>query len=149
MGKHNITHGQCGTPLYWAWVHMKARCARHPLYRNVNVDPRWATFEGFLAFPPRGEFKQGMNLARFGDVGDYSPENCRWLTRAANAREAMEPRMILMPDGRFADDVAAANGIHCSTWHNRVRRGWDIYDAATTPAANQGRNLPKRTEKRT
>jgi hypothetical protein len=144
MPQHSRTHGQYGTPLYWAWTRMKARCAHHHRYVAVSVDPRWLTFEGFAANPPAGEFRPGMHLARFGDAGDYSPENCRWLTREANSREAIEPRMMLLPDGRRADDVARANGIHCGTWHARVKRGWDVQRAVTTPAKNKGKNRPLR-----
>lgn len=84
-------------PQYMNWEAMRARVrpsywVKHPGYAGVAIDPRWATFPGFLAEPPAGEWAPGRVVARTGDTGDYSPENTRWATKAENAREACELR---------------------------------------------------------
>ena len=120
---------------------MRTRCtavyqAKRPSYAGVRCDPRWATFEGFLANQPAGRpFEPGLVLARLGDTGDYTPENTRWATKAENSREMNEvSRMARLPDGRFAADVARENGVSTALLAERVRRyGWDIMDAATRP----------------
>ncbi len=104
------------------------------------MDPRWKTFEGFLAQPPGGEWFPGAALCRNGDVGDYSPENARWDTRSANSREAAERRMTVLPDGRLAFDIAKAHGIRQSTYRMRVSLlGWDLERAVTTPVQRHRR----------
>jgi hypothetical protein len=77
-------------PLWKSWRTMIWRCGnpKVPKYAQVKVDERWMTWEGFLANQPAGRpWEEGLHLCRFGDVGDYSPENTRWDTAQANARE--------------------------------------------------------------
>lgn len=128
--------------IYKSWTGMRARCHSpsfkvQPSYANVKCDPRWETFQGFLDHPPAGSYEPGLVLARTGDVGDYSPENCRWATRSENTREMVERRMLKLPDGRFANDVAKSNGITSSRWTSRVRAGWPLLLAVTRPPGQQ------------
>jgi hypothetical protein len=81
---------------YRSWDRMIQRCTNP---RNISwkyyggrvppvaVCERWLTFENFLA--DMGERPKGTTLGRFGDVGDYEPSNCKWMTpeeQAANRR---------------------------------------------------------------
>jgi hypothetical protein len=88
-------HGMAKTPLYKAWENMRQRVTNarvYPTYVNVGCDERWLTFQGFLDNQPAGRpFEPGLCLSRFGDEGDYSPENTRWLTRSENCREQKRP----------------------------------------------------------
>jgi hypothetical protein len=101
-----------------------------PSYASVARDPAWDTFAGFCADMAASWF-EGAVLARFGDKGDYTPTNARWVTKSENAREGNEPRMLRMPDGRLAADVARANGIGRSAFAMRIHYGWSVDDAAT------------------
>lgn len=138
-GNHR-THGLTDTPIYKVYGAMRLRTngnfVRRPNYADVRHDPRWDTFEGFLANPPAGEYEVGKVLARYGDTGDYTPENCRWATKSENSREANETRggyMNVLPDGRYAVDVAREHGISIKRYVSRVRRGWSLLDACTLP----------------
>ena len=45
----------------------------------VRICSRWLnSFENFLA--DMGERPEGTTLGRFGDIGNYEPENCAWQT---------------------------------------------------------------------
>lgn len=105
------------------------------LDNDGRLGDEWATFEGFLANQPRGRsFRPGLVLARFNDVGSYSPSNCYWATKDENARDLIEHTAHRMSDGRIAVDVARSNGIGRSTFQQRVGTyGWSVDDAATTP----------------
>jgi len=135
--KRETTHGMRGTKIYSAWIGMRTRCSpghqeRYPSYAGITHCAEWATFEGFLAHPPPGEFIDGVTvLGRIGDVGDYSPSNTRWITKGENAREANLKYFI---DGVPAIDIARANGISVSMFGSRIRRGWTPEDSATRPA---------------
>jgi len=47
---------------------------------GVTVCDRWLMFETFLE--DMGERPLGTTLGRFGDVDNYEPGNCKWMTPA-------------------------------------------------------------------
>ena len=74
--------------LRFRWHGMRKRVMYYPSYKGVQIDPRWDTFQGFVDNPPAGRpYERGLCLCRTGDEGDYTPENCRWDTKANNVRE--------------------------------------------------------------
>lgn len=123
------THGASKTPLYRTWVEMKKRCGdkfqlRYPSYKGIKCCELWQTFEGFRDNQPAGlSHKKGVHLARTDDIGDYYPENCRYATTSENAYDVNIRKMIKLPDGRFAKDVAKELGISHIALLNRIRRG--------------------------
>lgn len=94
MKRGPVTHGMSSSPIYSCWKNMRYRVSRSPRYANVNCDPRWVTFQGFLDNQPTTgrPYAPGLVLARFGDTGDYSPENTRWATKSENAQEMIAAR---------------------------------------------------------
>lgn len=91
--QRRTTHGMSTEPIYACWCNMKQRSSGHYIrgYRGVGRDARWDRFETFLADMGPTYFA-GAVLARFGDTGDYTPMNCRWLTAAENNAEAARVR---------------------------------------------------------
>lgn len=86
----NTRHGAATragrTPAYHTWQHVISRCTnpnsdRWRWYgaKGVRVCERWKVFENFLS--DMGERPLGTTLGRFGDVGDYEPKNCAWMTK--------------------------------------------------------------------
>jgi hypothetical protein len=74
-------------PEYKVWSGLNQRCTNpnNPRYKyyggaGVMVCERWRSFENFLA--DMGPRPQGTSLGRFGDVGNYEPGNCEWMTPA-------------------------------------------------------------------
>jgi len=58
--------------------------------KGIEVCPRWRSgpseaFFNFLA--DMGEKSSGQSVGRFGDVGNYCPENCKWMTSAEQGAE--------------------------------------------------------------
>ena len=147
-GKHpGSTHGMTGTPIFHSWCAMRQRTdpkywlTNYPEYEGVHCCEEWKTFQGFMANQPPGRpHEDGLVLARFGDAGNYEPDNCRWTTKSANSRESVERIMRKLPDGRFAGDVAVANGISRQCFCARLKLGWGLEDAATHPTMKPGAN---------
>lgn len=81
--KHGHYRGNFGTPTYWSWMSMKARCTNpgtngYGRYggRGITFCPEWSDFSNFLR--DMGERPEGMTLDREDPDGNYEPGNCRW-----------------------------------------------------------------------
>jgi hypothetical protein len=89
------------SPTYNSFQAMRQRClypkaARYPHYggAGVTICDRWnitkgGSFENFLL--DLGGRPEGTTLGRFGDVGNYTPLNCKWMD-SKEQRENWKPR---------------------------------------------------------
>lgn len=92
-----LKHGHSGgkskkrSPTYGSFVAMKRRCLnpndvhKYLTYggAGVTICDRWLGTEGFTNFlQDLGPRPLGTTLGRFGDVGNYTPLNCKWMTSA-------------------------------------------------------------------
>lgn len=94
-------HGESKTRLYRKWKSMHARCT-NPKYRawkwyggkGIRVCEEWADWSTFKEWAIDAGYIDGLELDRIDADGDYSPSNCRWLTKRENvkrARSALSP----------------------------------------------------------
>lgn len=73
---------RCTNPNNWAWKYYGGR--------GIDVCKRWReSFANFLA--DMGERPRGLTLDRRDNDGDYTPKNCRWVTRAEQSRNRRKP----------------------------------------------------------
>lgn len=133
----NTKHGMHRERIFKTWSRMRYRTSHNERgYENVSVCDRWnASFENFYADMGSTYF-EGAVIGRFGDLGDYEPGNCRWITKGENSREAAERKMPRLPDGRFVFDVLKSSGVPKATYQYRIRHGWDQTTAATQAAVH-------------
>lgn len=139
--KGNPKHGGHGTLTYMRWKSMMQRC-NNPKATNykyygavgIRVCDRWQDFAAFLA--DMGECPdRSMTLDRKDNALGYEPGNCRWVTQAA--QNAHRPRhTVQLTHKGTTQSVAqwsAATGIKANNISMRLRLGWTVEKALTTP----------------
>lgn len=133
------THGKSNTPEYVVWRGMLERCNNPdaPSYQRyggsgVRVDPRWLSFENFLA--DMGARPAGTSLERVNG-GDYGPGRCTWATAVQQARNTKtNHRVWFRRKMRTLAEVAELTGVPYKTLWARVSSlGWTLTRAITAP----------------
>lgn len=94
-----IKHDLSGTTVFWTWQEMLRRCRdpKNPAYKNygargILVCERWDSFDAFFA--DMGHPPKGLTLERIDNDAGYSPQNCKWATRKAQARNTRRNRFV-------------------------------------------------------
>lgn len=128
------------------WSQIKERCLnpkckvfRRYGGRGIRVCPRWVdSFEAFLEDMGRRP-SSSFSIDRVDNDGDYTPENCRWATRRVQSRNRSDT-VLLTHDGRTAvlADWASELGMNKQTLHARLKNGWSVAAALTTPVRSKG-----------
>lgn len=137
----NIKHGGHGTLTYARWKSMMQRC-HDPKSRNyryyggagVKVCDAWFDFAAFRS--DMGECPdKAMTLDRIDNSRGYEPGNCRWLTQADQNRNRPAHAVLLTHEGvtRSVTEWAAVAGLTANTLRMRLRLGWGVEKALTTP----------------
>lgn len=126
------THGESATPLYRVWATMRGRCMNpnHTSYKNygargISVCNEWDEYESFRDWANSNGYKKGLAIDRIDSNGNYTPENCRWITQAENNRNKRKMH-VLTANGEthLLIDWAKITGTPRTTLYNRARLGW-------------------------
>lgn len=88
-GTHKLSHH----PIYSVWCDMIRRCTSinsksYSNYggRGIKVCDRWLESVGAFYRDVVANYKEGLELDRINNDGDYEPSNVRWVTHAQNQR---------------------------------------------------------------
>ena len=138
-------HGLSRTKLFHVFSGMHSRCenSNHIGYfnyggRGICVCDEWCGENGFLNFynwSVDNGYKQGLQIDRINNDGDYEPTNCRWVTQKENL---MNKRTTLIYEYngeiKTLQDWAVECGIPYKRLRCRIREfGWDFEKALKTP----------------
>lgn len=135
------THGKCGSRIHNVWRGIKSRCENpnSPCFhryggRGISLCAAWQSFDQFYA--DMGDVPDGMSIERIDNEGNYEPGNCRWATVREQSRNRRS-NVVLTHAGRTmcVKDWANTLGIPRTTLKNRLREGWSVERALTTPRA--------------
>lgn len=152
-GKASITHGKSKSMIYNRYRTMINRCydpktIQYHNYggRGIIVSEDWlAGFENFyrdMGDPPT----KNHQLDRIDNNGPYSKENCRWVTSKENLNNTTRSRKYQLEGKSYsAEELSEKYNINKKCLIKRIRMGWDLYKALTTPSKT---SKNKRNEKK-
>lgn len=134
-------HGRTRSKEWNAWVSMRVRCYNQGAInfaryggRGIMVCDRWRnSFEDFLA--DVGETPSSKHtLERKDNSGPYEPGNVGWAIPSQQARNRRSS-VCLEHEGRWQTMAAWAEeyGMRTGTLWERLRLGWSVQRALTTP----------------
>jgi len=77
--------------IHAVWRGIRARCyyktnKAYDSYggRGISLSPEWFSFSEFLDWCLENGYEKGLHLDRIDNDGDYSPNNCQFITSAEN-----------------------------------------------------------------
>ena len=134
-----ITHGKSNHPLYQIWQAMRKRCGlikgatdahkNRYIDRRINVCKEWLEFMPFFEWA-KDKWSKGLDIDRKDTNGNYSSDNCRFVTRKINNQNASHSKRWFIKDREYksASDAAGALGVNpitihhwCCGWKDRGR----------------------------
>ena len=90
----NYKHGGSYTKLYNVWKSLKKRCLNpygddYKYYggRGITICDEWLEFIPFRDWALSNDYKEGLTIDRKENDGNYTPENCQWITNKENSRK--------------------------------------------------------------
>lgn len=134
------THGMREAPIYWVWSSMKARCL-NPKTKNyhryggrgIEISTDWVSFEGF--YSDMGEsYKDGLELDRIDNDGNYDKRNCRWVTSKVNNNNRIDTiRLRYKGEEKSLSEWCKELNLPHKTIYSRIYKGWKVERALETP----------------
>ncbi len=138
----NTTHGASRSPEYRAWVGMRQRCTNPSFqdwhhYGGRGIQCHFTTFEQFLADIDRRPSPR-HSVDRIDNDGHYEPGNVRWVTQKEQTRN-QRSNLLITYNGRTQclADWAAELNMRRQTLQYRLRLGWSVERALTTPVSGR------------
>lgn len=133
--------GRKGTRLYRIFYNMMARCTNpnvksYPRYggRGIRICPEWSDFSAFQEWALSHGYADNLTIDRIDNDGDYEPSNCRWVTMKEQSSNTSRNRNVTLHGvTKLLDDWSRYYGINPKTVRDRLRRGWELERALTTP----------------
>lgn len=130
-------------PLFTAWVNMRRRCTDkkrkldYPRYggRGIKVCGEWEkSFLAFYRWAKAHGYSEGLTLDRIDNNGNYQPDNCRWVDRKVqNGNRRNNHRITYHGKTKILAQWARELGVPANRLSYRLRRGWSVHRAFTTP----------------
>ena len=92
--KYALTHGESYTRLHSIWADIKTRCLNPNCLsykdyggRGITICPEWTNdYITFRDWSLSNGYKEGLQINRINNNGNYEPNNCNFVTIQENTR---------------------------------------------------------------
>ena len=120
------------TRLYGIWNSMKDRCFnenaapyKHYGGRGISVCDEWKhNFKSFREWAYSNGYEENLTIDRIDNNDDYSPSNCRWVDRTAQANNRRSNRLLTYNgETHNVTQWASILNVNASLLFNRVYAG--------------------------
>lgn len=147
-GKNNRTHGMSKGKykrIYDIFRHMLNRCQNekdqdYKMYGGRGISVEFTDVIEFIDWAMANGYESHLTIERINVNGNYSPENCTWITNEAQALNRTNSRKFTYK-GETKDmrSWSVEYGIKYNTLRGRLTNyGWDIERALLTPVVERG-----------
>ena len=139
-------HGACDSRLYRIWAGMIKRTYNQQSKdfgyyggRGITVCDSWKNdFQPFHDWAIESGYSDNLTLDRIDNQKGYSPDNCRWVTMKIQCNNKSNNRFIeFRGERKTLSQWADLLGIKGCTLLWRLRKGWSIEKALSTPPQKQ------------
>lgn len=147
LKEKNKTHGLRYTKLYKKWLDIKKRCYNpntkfYYCYgaRGIKVCDEWLKdFKTFYDWAMANGYDENAKIYqctidRINVNGNYSPENCRWVTQKVQNRNSRHNHLITYNNETHClTEWGEIKNISPDKIRQRLKRKWSIERALNTP----------------
>mgnify|MGYP001576239828 FL=1 len=136
-------HGGHRTRLYRIWMKLRSRCrnpneTKWPIYggRGIRVDPTWEDFSVFALWATTNGYRSDLQIDRIDVDGDYTPDNCRFVTPQVNSNNRRNNnRLLAFGETKTVAEWARDPRCVVSAWclYRRIKLGCVPEHALTLP----------------
>jgi hypothetical protein len=122
----NIKHGESHTRLYRRWKSLRQRCLNAKAKdfhsyggRGISFAEEWNDFPTFKRWAITHGYRENLTLERRNNNDGYSPENCIWIPRSAQAKNK---RQTIWRDGLCLKDYCRLHGLNYEREREKIRK---------------------------
>ena len=139
-------HGCAGTDLsniYYGIIHRchNPKSKDYPRYggRGIEVCDEWrADIRSFVAWGKSSGYEKGLSIDRIDNDGSYSPENCHWISLAAQNRNKSSNKLITYNgETRILEEWGEHLEVDADMICHRLLHGWTVERALTESLCNK------------
>lgn len=113
--------------------------------RGIAICEEWLNdFVAFFNWANNNGYSEELTIDRIDTNGDYSPQNCRWIDRGAQANNTRRNVYITLGnETKTLTEWCRILDVAYNSVQTRVYKGWDVKEALTTPFGKPRRNKRK------
>lgn len=125
----SVKHGNSNTRVYRIWAGMLQRCSNprrkeYPVYggRGIRVCDEWQEFSAFHQWAIENGYGDTLSIDRINADGNYSPDNCRWVSikEQQNNRRNNLPPLTIRGEQRTITEWSMITGLSYGAIHGRL-----------------------------